>query len=151
MIDGWIGKKCWIGAQHDQGDLKGLNMHFSFHQCYLNKSVCRSNSCTRPKVDVLSSSPLYFDVVEDCGPLADRLWTQWDLNIFTPEVVHVHQVVILDGQSHVVFPTLWAKTAEKVHSILHHGWITLLIFSISNREMIIFYVISPWNTVVSKT
>lgn len=32
----------------------------------------------------------------------------------TAEVVHEHQVVVLDGKSHVVFPALWAqKRVEK--------------------------------------
>lgn len=38
--------------------------------------------------------------------MTDRFGTQWNFNIFTSEVVNAHQVVILDGQSHVVFPAI---------------------------------------------
>lgn len=58
--------------------------------------------------------PFYLDVVEDCGPLADRLWAQRYFHIFSPELVHEHQVVVLDGQTHVVFSALEAQTAENI-------------------------------------
>lgn len=53
--------------------------------------------------------PLYFDVVEDCRPLAYWLRAQCDLNIFATKVVHKHQVVILDSQPSVVFLALYVQ------------------------------------------
>lgn len=77
-----------------------------------NESKVHKKTCSFMSKEAQNLLPLHFDVVEDCRPLADGLWRQRDLDIFPTEVVHVHQVVVLDCQAHVVFLTLQCPQKE---------------------------------------
>lgn len=54
-------------------------------------------------------SPLHSDEVEHWRPRADRLGAQWNLHIFPAQIVDIHKIVILDGQTHVVLLPLWKR------------------------------------------
>ncbi len=56
--------------------------------------------------------PLHFNEIEDRRPGADWLWTERNLYNLSSQIIHIHQIIVLYGQSHVVLTSLHTQRSR---------------------------------------